>query len=72
VTSTTSTTGRAQTCCDDSLDEAAERMAFGTCIANIWVRPAQTAYGAAALLSGAYPGRFVLGLGVGYPNRQAP
>ena len=48
-----------------------ERMAFGTCIANIWVRPAQTAYGAAALLSGAYPGRFVLGLGVGYPQQAS-
>jgi len=48
-----------------------ERMAFGTCIANIWVRPAQTAYGAAAQLSGAYPGRFILGLGVGYPQQAS-
>ncbi|WP_277032498.1 LLM class flavin-dependent oxidoreductase [Actinacidiphila oryziradicis] len=36
-------------------------------IANIWARQPQTAHGAAALLAQAYPGRFVLGLGVGYP-----
>lgn len=48
---------------------ATERMAFGTCIANVWARPPQTAYGASALLAGAYPGRFVLGLGVGYPQQ---
>src|SRR5580692_10125488 len=37
-----------------------ERMVFGTGIANIWARSAQTAHGAAALLAQAYPGRFVL------------
>jgi hypothetical protein len=46
---------------------ATERMAFGSAIANIWARPPQTAHGAAVLLADAYPGRFVLGLGVGYP-----
>jgi probable F420-dependent oxidoreductase len=50
---------------------ATERMAFGTGIANIWARSAQTAHGAAALLAQAYPGRFVLGLGVGYPQQAA-
>jgi probable F420-dependent oxidoreductase len=50
---------------------ATERMVFGTCIANIWARPAQTAHGAAALLAQAYPGRLVLGLGVGYPEQAA-
>jgi probable F420-dependent oxidoreductase len=50
---------------------ATERMAFGTSIANIWARPPQTAHGAAALLAQAYPGRFVLGLGVGYPEQAA-
>jgi probable F420-dependent oxidoreductase len=45
---------------------ATQRMTFGTCIANIWARPAQTTAGAAAQLADAYPGRFVLGLGVGY------
>jgi len=48
---------------------ATERMVFGTCIANIWARPAQTAHGAATVLSEAYPGRLVLGLGVGYPQQ---
>jgi probable F420-dependent oxidoreductase len=48
---------------------ATERIAFGTAIANIWARQPQTAHGAAALLAQAYPGRFVLGLGVGYPEQ---
>ena len=51
--------------------EASERMVFGTGIANIWARAPQTAHGAAALLAQAYPGRFVLGLGVGYPQQAA-
>jgi probable F420-dependent oxidoreductase len=48
---------------------ATERMVFGTGIANIWARSPQTAHGAAALLAQAYPERFVLGLGVGYPQQ---
>jgi probable F420-dependent oxidoreductase len=48
---------------------ATERMTFGTGIANIWARAPQTAHGAAALLAQAYPGRLVLGLGVGYPQQ---
>jgi probable F420-dependent oxidoreductase len=48
---------------------ATERMAFGTCVANMWARPPQTAHGAAAYLAQAYPGRFTLGLGVGYPQQ---
>jgi len=50
---------------------ATERMMFGTGIANIGARSPQTAHGAAALLAQAYPGRFVLGLGVGYPQQAA-
>ncbi|MEE6136896.1 LLM class flavin-dependent oxidoreductase [Mycobacterium sp. 050128] len=50
---------------------ATERMTFGTCIANIWARPAQTMNAAAAQLAQAYPGRFVLGLGVGYREQAA-
>ena len=50
---------------------ATTRMVFGTCIANIWARPAQTMHAAAAQLAQAYPGRFVLGLGVGYPEQAA-
>jgi probable F420-dependent oxidoreductase len=48
-----------------------ERMVFGTCIANIWARPAQTMHAAAAQLADAYPGRLVCGLGVGYPEQAA-
>ncbi|MBF6243355.1 MULTISPECIES: LLM class flavin-dependent oxidoreductase [Nocardia] len=48
---------------------ATERMTAGTCVANIWARAPQTAHGAAAYLAQAYPGRFVLGLGVGYPQQ---
>ncbi len=48
-----------------------ERMVFGTCIANIWARPAQTMHAAAAQLAQAYPGRLVVGLGVGYPEQAA-
>ena len=50
---------------------ATERMVFGTGIANIWSRPAQTAQAAAAQLAQAYPDRLVLGLGVGYPQQAA-
>jgi alkanesulfonate monooxygenase SsuD/methylene tetrahydromethanopterin reductase-like flavin-dependent oxidoreductase (luciferase family) len=50
---------------------ATERMTFGSAIANIWAGLPQTAHGAAALLADAYPGRFVLGLGVGYPFQAA-
>ena len=50
---------------------ATERLTFGTGIANIWARAPQTAHAAAALLSQAYPGRLVLGLGTGYPQQAA-
>jgi probable F420-dependent oxidoreductase len=46
---------------------ATDRMAFGSGITNMWARAPQTTHAAAALLAEAYPGRFVLGLGVGYP-----
>lgn len=48
---------------------ATERIVLGTCIANIWARPAQTMNAAAAQLAQAYPGRLALGLGVGYPEQ---
>lgn len=48
---------------------ATERVTFGTGIANIWARAPQTAHAAAAQLAEAYPGRLVLGLGVGYPQQ---
>jgi probable F420-dependent oxidoreductase len=46
-----------------------EHLVFGTCIANIWARPAQTMHAAAAQLAEAYPGRISVGLGVGYPEQ---
>lgn len=48
---------------------ATEHMVFGTCIANMWARPPQTTHAAATQLWQAYPGRFVLGLGVGYAQQ---
>jgi probable F420-dependent oxidoreductase len=48
---------------------ATRRMAFGTGVANVWVREPQTLAAAAGQLAQAYPGRFVLGLGVGYPQQ---
>lgn len=48
---------------------ATERMTFGTGIANVWAREPQTAHGAANVLAQAYPGRFVLGIGVGYQQQ---
>jgi probable F420-dependent oxidoreductase len=50
---------------------ATKRLVFGTCIANIWARPAQTMHAAAAQLAQAHPGRIVAGLGVGYPAQAA-
>lgn len=50
---------------------ATEQMIVGTCIANIWARPAQTMRAGAAQVAQAYPSRFVLGLGVGYPEQAA-
>jgi len=50
---------------------AAERTVFGTFIANIWARPAQTMHAAAAQLAEAYPGRLAVGLGVRYPEQAA-
>jgi probable F420-dependent oxidoreductase len=50
---------------------ATGRLAFGTGIANIWARLAQTMHGGAALLAAAFPERLVLGLGVGYPHQAA-
>jgi probable F420-dependent oxidoreductase len=46
---------------------ATHRLTLATGVANVWARPALTGHGAAAMLEQAYPGRIVLGLGVGYP-----
>jgi probable F420-dependent oxidoreductase len=50
---------------------ATERLTFGTGIANIWAREPQTLHAAAAQLADAYPGRLVLGIGVGHPPQAA-
>ena len=50
---------------------ATRTVTFATGIANIWARAPQTMHGGAALLAQAFPGRLVLGLGVGYPEQAA-
>jgi Luciferase-like monooxygenase len=49
-----------------------ERMVFGTGIANIWARSAQTTHGAAALLAQAYPIGTDFSVGVDHLERLAP
>ncbi|MBO2449639.1 TIGR03620 family F420-dependent LLM class oxidoreductase [Actinomadura barringtoniae] len=46
---------------------ATERIVVGTGIANVWARPGVTMQAGGATLAEAYPGRFVLGIGVGHP-----
>jgi probable F420-dependent oxidoreductase len=48
---------------------ATRGMVFGTGVANVWVREPQTLGAAAAQLAQAHPDRFILGLGVGYPQQ---
>lgn len=46
---------------------ATERMTFASGVMNMWARPPETSHGGATYLADGFPGRFVLGLGVGYP-----
>lgn len=46
---------------------ATERMTFASGVLNMWARPPETAHGGATYLADAFPGRVVLGFGVGYP-----
>ncbi len=48
-----------------------ERVVFGTGIANIWSRPAYTAQSGGRTLAHAFPGRFVLGVGIGHARQAA-
>ena len=48
---------------------ATDALTIGTGIANIWARPAVTLHGGAAAVADAFPGRFVLGIGVGYAHQ---
>ncbi len=45
---------------------ATQRIATGTGIANVWARHPATMQGGAATLGAAYPGRFVLGVGISH------
>lgn len=47
---------------------AAERLVVGTGVANLWVRHPVAMRGGAATLADAYPGRFILGVGVSAPG----
>ncbi|HEY3717534.1 MAG TPA: TIGR03620 family F420-dependent LLM class oxidoreductase [Jatrophihabitantaceae bacterium] len=47
---------------------ASRSMVVATGIANIWMRQPQAMASGARVLADAYPGRFVLGLGVGHPG----
>lgn len=46
---------------------ATSRIAFASGVMNMWARPPETSHGGASYLADGFPGRFVLGLGVGYP-----
>jgi len=46
---------------------ATERLVIGTGVANVWARAAQTMQAGGHALAEAYPGRFVLGVGIGHP-----
>lgn len=50
---------------------ATERIGFGTGIANLWARPAQTMQAGGRALAEAFPGRFTLGIGIGHPVQAA-
>jgi probable F420-dependent oxidoreductase len=50
---------------------ASRRLVVATGIANIWLRPAMTAAAAARTVAEAFPGRFILGLGVSHPHLLA-
>ncbi len=46
-----------------------DRIVVGTAVSSIWARPPETLHGASTLLADAFPGRFILGVGVGYPEQ---
>lgn len=45
---------------------ATKQSVVGTGVANVWARPPVTMQAAAATLAEAYPGRFLLGIGIGH------
>jgi probable F420-dependent oxidoreductase len=50
---------------------ATEKLTFAAGVMNMWARPPETTHGGATFLADAFPGRFVLGIGVGYPFQAA-
>ncbi|OXM46848.1 TIGR03620 family F420-dependent LLM class oxidoreductase [Amycolatopsis alba] len=48
-----------------------DRLVVGTGIANIWSRPAYTTQSGGRTLAHAFPGRFVLGVGIGHESQAA-
>ncbi len=51
--------------------QATERMIFGTAITPMWARPPMVAHAASSQLGEAFPGRFLLGIGAGYPSQAS-
>lgn len=54
----------------EALLAATERIVVATGIVNIWKTPAAAAAAAHHRLAAAYPGRFVLGVGIGHPEHS--
>lgn len=54
----------------EALLAATERIVVATGIVNIWKTPATEAAAAHHRLAAAYPGRFVLGVGIGHPEHS--
>jgi probable F420-dependent oxidoreductase len=52
----------------ESLLEATDRIAVATGIVNMWAVPADTVSAAYARIAKRYPGRFLLGVGIGHPE----
>lgn len=52
----------------DELLEATENLVIATGIVNIWKDDAKTVAASHRRITGAYPGRFLLGIGVGHPE----
>lgn len=55
----------------ERLLEATDTLQVATGIVNIWTAEAQTVAGSYHRIETAYPGRFLLGIGVGHPEAQA-
>src|SRR5688572_19974834 len=52
----------------DELLQATSRLQVATGIVNVWKDSAEVVAGSFARIDGAFPGRFVLGVGIGHPE----